>query len=294
MTSCRDSTRWTMFVLVSLLLGTGATAGAQQSSSSDQTLIQAGGARLYSASDESGPLAYADGDTGLPDDAEALLDPQQSGPAPVQSPAPAADGRDQSTQGKQTKRILYIVPNFRAVSANSHLPPQSVMDKFKTATLDSFDYSSFIFVGLQAGLGQIDNSYPEFGNGTVGYGRYYWHTLADSTDENLWVEFLIPSLFHQDTRYYTLGHGRFAKRLYYAFTRVAVTRNDRGKETFNVSEVAGAGIAAGISNTYYPAQERTFTKTYQRWITNVSIDDGVFIFKEFWPDINNKFFHQKN
>ena len=213
---------------------------------------------------------------------------------PYLTPAPAANGQNQSTQGKQTKRILYIVPNFRAVSANSHLPPQSTIEKFKTAAQDSFDYSSFIFVGLQAGLGQIGNSYPEFGNGTVGYGRYYWHTLADSTDENLWVEFVIPSALHQDIRYYTLGHGGFGKRLAYAFTRIVITRNDGGKETFNVSEIAGAGIAAGISNLYYPAQERTGVKTYQRWITNVSIDGGIFIFKEFWPDINNKFFHQKD
>src|SRR5215471_8126214 len=27
-------------------------------------------------------------------------------------------------EGQQTKRILHIIPNFRAVSANTHLPPQ--------------------------------------------------------------------------------------------------------------------------------------------------------------------------
>ena len=49
----------------------------------------------------------------------------------------------------QTKRILYIIPNFRAVSADQHLPPQTVQEKFKTATLDSVDYSSFIFVAYR-------------------------------------------------------------------------------------------------------------------------------------------------
>jgi len=48
-------------------------------------------------------------------------------------------------EGQQTKRILWIVPNFRAVSAGAKLPPQSVKEKFKTGALDSFDYSSFIF-----------------------------------------------------------------------------------------------------------------------------------------------------
>ena len=95
-------------------------------------------------------------------------------------------------EGQQTKRILWIVPNFRAVSAGVKLPPQSVKEKFKTGALDSFDYSSFIFVGIQAGISQATDAYPGFRQGAAGYGRYYWHTFADQTDENLWVEGILP------------------------------------------------------------------------------------------------------
>jgi hypothetical protein len=221
----------------------------------------------------------------------AQQDPQVKPGSPA---APSASSPATAPEGRQTKRILYIVPNFRAVSSDQKLPPQTVKEKFKTATLDSFDYSSFIFVGIQAGIAQAGKSYPEFRQGAAGYGRYYWHTFADSTDENLWVEFLLPATLHQDSRFYTKGHGGFAKRLAYSFSRIAITRTDGGRETFNASEILGAGTSAGISNLYYPSQERTFTKTYQRWITNVSIDGGTFIFKEFWPDINNKFFHEKD
>jgi hypothetical protein len=221
----------------------------------------------------------------------AQQDPQVK---PGSSAAPSASSPATAPEGQQTKRILYIVPNFRAVSSDQKLPPQTVKEKFKTATLDSFDYSSFIFVGIQAGIAQAGKSYPEFRQGAAGYGRYYWHTFADSTDENLWVEFLLPAVLRQDSRYYTKGHGGFAKRLAYSFTRIVITRTDSGRETFNASEILGAGTAAGISNLYYPSQERTVTKTYQRWITNVSIDGGVFMFKEFWPDLNNKFFHEKD
>jgi hypothetical protein len=113
-------------------------------------------------------------------------------------------------------------------------------------------------------------------------------------DENLWTEFLLPTILHQDSRYYTLGRGGLSKRLTYSFSRVAITRTDSGHETFNASEIFGAGVASGISSAYYPSRERTFTKTYQLWLTNIAIDSGTFIFKEFWPDINNKFFHQKD
>ena len=232
-------------------------------------------------------------DTALPDDPAADVQQQvREGSAPTE--AKTTPQTDPLAQGRQTKRILYVVPNFRAVSADEHLPPQSVKEKFKTAMLDSLDYSSFIFVGAQAGVGQLTNSYPEFGQGAKGYGRYYWHTLADAINENTWVEFIIPSVLHQDTRYYTLGKGEFGKRVGYAFSRVVITRTDSGHRDFNYSEVLGAGAFSGIANLYYPSGERTFTKTYQRWITSLCIDGGVFVFKEVWPDINNAVFHQKD
>jgi hypothetical protein len=232
-------------------------------------------------------------DAGLPDD------PGGQQPVQVASGAPAPSGsasrpEDPLAEGRQTKRILFVVPNFRAVSADQQLPPQGVKEKFKTATLDSLDYSSFIFVAGQAAVAQANNSYPEFRQGAAGYGRYYWHTLADAINENYWVEFIVPSVLHQDTRYYTLGKGPFAKRLGYAFSRVAITRTDDGGETFNFSEFVGAGAFSGIANLYYPSQERTLTKTYQRWVTNLAIDSCVFAFKEVWPDINNSLFHQKD
>jgi hypothetical protein len=217
---------------------------------------------------------------------------QQSPSAPATSSAPA--GTTNPDEGRQTKRILYIVPNFRAVSAGAKLPPQSVKEKFKTGALDSFDYSAFIFVGIQAGIAQATNSYPAFHQGAAGYGRYYWHTFADQTDENLWVEGILPVVLRQDSRYYTLGKGGFIKRGFYAVTRTVITRTDSGRETFNASEIFGAGAAASISSLYYPTQYRTWTKIGQRWLTNVLLDFGTFAAKEYWPDVNHAIFHMSD
>jgi hypothetical protein len=215
-------------------------------------------------------------------------------PSPAQQP-PAQTGKPKyDYQGKQTKRILGIVPNFRSVSVDSKLPPENWKDKFKESSEDAFDYSDFIFVGLLAGVGQIQGSYPEFHQGVAGYGRYYWHSLADQIDEDYQVEFIFPSLLRQDSRYYTLGRGGFPKRVVYAFSRIAITRTDGGNRAVNASEIVGAGAAAGIADLYYPAQERTWTKTGQRWVLNVGLDGATFAFKEFWPDLNSRFFHQKN
>lgn len=194
----------------------------------------------------------------------------------------------------QTKRILGIFPNFRAVSTNQHLPPQSVKDKFVTATQDSFDYSSFVLPALLAGEQDATRATPEFGHGGVAYGRYLWHSFADQTDENYMVEFIFPVVTREDTRYYTLGPGHSAARRWgYALSRAVITRNDAGNETFNASEVIGAGAAAGISNLYYPSRERTFGSTADKWGTNVGIDAATFVVREFWPDVNHWLFHGK-
>lgn len=233
----------------------------------------------------------------LPDDP----DPVQAGsPVPPQAATPpsatpaVAPSHTDSLAGVQTKRILGIIPNFRSVSVNQKLPPETVKDKFVESSQDAFDYSDLIFAALLAGVDQAENSVPEFHQGAAGYGRYYWHTLADQADEDYQVEFFFPVLLHQDSRYYTLGRGGFLKRTGYAFTRVLITRTDAGNTTFNASEIVGAGAASGISDLYYPSQERTWTKTGQRWLVNVSLDGATFIFKEFWPDLNNRFIHQKN
>ena len=212
----------------------------------------------------------------LPDAPDAIAEGQASPAATPEGP-------------QQTKRILGIVPNFRSVSAGVVLPPQTAKEKFKTGIEDSFDYSAVIFVGIQAGIAQATKSYPAFHQGAAGYARYYWHTFADQADENLMVESILPTVTHEDSRYYTLGHGGFVKRSIYAGSRILITRKDDGGPTLNVSEVVGAGAAAGISTAYYPGQYDTWTKTGQRWLTNLILDGATLYVKEFWPDINKKF-----
>ncbi len=212
----------------------------------------------------------------------------QNGPVTSNPDAPAANG------AHQTKRIAGIIPNYRSVSADQHLPPQTPKEKFANAARDSFDYGSFLLAAVQAGISIEGNGYPEFGKGVLGYGRYYWRTLLDTADENFMVGGVLPAALHQDPRFYTLGHGSFAHRALYASTRVLITRGDNGNAEPNFSEIIGAGAASGISSTYYPERYQTWTKVGQKWLTGVLIDSANFTFKEFWPDINQKFVHQKN
>jgi len=246
----------------------------------------------------------------LPDAPSAVLmaqHGQQSGSAQTSSPSRESTGEPQ-TEGdpassvksipsdtglKQPKRILWVIPNYRAVSADTHLPPLSLKNKFWLATQDSFDYSAFVFAGMLAGVGQAQNSYPEFRQGAVGYGRYYWHSLADQAVGNYFTEAIVPAVTREDPRYYTLGHGGLFPRTGYAINRLFMTRTDSGRRTFNFSEIVGNGAGAGVSDLYYPSRYRTWTKTGQKWLTQVALD-GVFnVFKEFWPNISHSVLRQK-
>jgi hypothetical protein len=216
----------------------------------------------------------------------------ESQSASARSPGESSPANDDE-EGKQSKRILGIFPNYRAVSANTQLPALSLRQKFWLATQDSFDYSSFVSAGIISGVSQANNSYPEFGHGAKAFGRYYWHGVADQAVGNYMTEAIVPALTREDPRYYTLGHGGFFKRTGYAVSRLLVTRTDSGRRTMNISEIVGNGAGAGISDLYYPSRERTWTKTGQKWIAQIALD-GVFnIAKEFWPDINHRIFHGK-
>jgi hypothetical protein len=230
----------------------------------------------------------------LPDAPSALLQNPQSTqtPPPTSPQQKSADPYAVSPNGtKQTKRVLGIVPNFSSVSADTKLPPQTAKQKLTLATKNSFDYSSFLIAGIQAGISMNGKSYPEFHQGAAGYARYYWHTLADTADENFMVGGVGPIVFHQDNRFYTMGHGGFRKRTWYAVTRVLVSRTDNGNSTFNFSEIVGSGAASGISTLYYPKQYQTWTKVGQKWLTSDLIDCFNFFWKEYWPDVNKRVFH---
>jgi hypothetical protein len=196
-------------------------------------------------------------------------------------------------EGRQTNRIMGVVPNFGAVSANTQLPPLTTKGKFWLATEDSFDYSSFIWTGILAGQEFALNNYPEFGHGATGYGRYYWHSLVDGVSGTYFTEAIVPWISHEDPRYYTMGHGGFFRRIGYALSRVVLTKTDSGRTSFNWSEVGGNALEAGLANVYYPPQERGAHQTAVNWGDQIESAALNNIAKEFWPDVRRILFHKK-
>lgn len=186
---------------------------------------------------------------------------------------------------RQPKRILGIMPNYRAVSAGAIAPPPTAKQAFLIATKNSFDYSSFVFVGITSAMAEWSDAHPQLGEGMEGYGRYYWRGYLDKTDGNYLVIFALPTLLHEDERYYARGEGGIVHRGLYAATRVLITPNYRGHNTLNIAELLGRGMAQAISVSYYPSQTRTAGAIGEKYGYAIGRDALTNVFREFWPDI---------
>ena len=222
------------------------------------------------------PQAAQSGTSGL------VSAPQQSGAKPGdQKPEDQATPPSQ----QQPKRILGVMPNYRAVSAGAIPPPPTPKEAFRIATQNTFDYSSFIFVGLTSAIAEGTDAHPQLGKGMPGFGRYYWRGFVDKADGNYLVIFALPTVFHQDERYYAMGHGGFWKRFAYSASRVVITPDYEGHNSFNTSELLGRGAAQAISISYYPSKTRTVGAISAKFGYAILRDAATNAFREFWPDI---------
>jgi hypothetical protein len=185
-----------------------------------------------------------------------------------------------------------VLPNYTTVENKDLFGPLSAKGKFKLAAESSFDPYTFPFIGFIALIGQAENTEPSYGQGFAGYGKRYGTSYGDAIIGTFMTTAVFPSLLHQDPRYYQLGHGTFTHRTLYAVSRIFVTRADSGRNQFGTSEIAGNAVAAGISNLYHPAEDRTVSNTASVWATDVMWDTVSNVAKEFWPDIRRKITHK--
>lgn len=205
--------------------------------------------------------------------------------ATASAPAPAID-----------KRIFGVLPNYRTADGTAPFVPITTRHKFYIAAKDSFDYPVYITAAAFAGLYQLENQNPSFGQGMKGYAKRLASSYGDQAIGNLMTEAIFPSLLHEDPRYFRIGSsgGSTWHRTRYALTRVFVVRTDKGGWTFNFSEWLGNGATVGLSNLYYPADTRNVSDNVQKLGIQVGTDAFSQVLKEFWPDLKRKLVKKKS
>jgi hypothetical protein len=189
----------------------------------------------------------------------------------------------------QDKRIFGVLPNYRTAEDVGVYQPITPKQKFHIALKDSFDWPGYLVGAAFAGLYQLENSNPSFGQGVEGYAKRYAAAYADQVIGNIMTEGLLPSILHEDPRYFRRPSGSVKSRMWYAATRIFVTRTDSGGTRFNYSEVVGNSVAAAISNLYYP-DSRNVHDNVEKLAIQLGTDSFSNVLKEFWPDIKRKWF----
>jgi hypothetical protein len=201
--------------------------------------------------------------------------------------APAWLAAQQNADDTTPKRIFGIIPNYRTSPPLNPYVPLTSKQKFKMAWDDSVDRGTFILAAAFAGNADLGRSSPSFGNGVAGYAKYSGTAYADFVIGNAMTEGILPSVLHQDPRYFRRGTGSVPSRLWYAVSALLWVHADSGRMEFNYSEVAGNAAAAAIANLYYP-DNRTASNAVEKLAIQIGVDMAGNVLKEFSPDLSRK------
>jgi hypothetical protein len=227
-------------------------------------------------------------------------------PAPVQSQTtPPADetpeqrkARERAEAERQVKaeekqRIGGIMPNFNVNMGGAFVPltPSQKWSLSWHTILDPYTFALAFVVG--GGLGEAEDDHQGYNWGAAGYFKRTGASYLDNVDGNIIGNFLLPVVLHQDPRYFRKGTGSITSRVIYSAMTTFICRGDNGKRQFNFSNVAGNFISGGISNIYYPSDERGASLTIENGIT-VTLEGmlGAQLF-EFSPDVTN-YLHKRH
>jgi hypothetical protein len=192
----------------------------------------------------------------------------------------------------QDKRVFGVIPNNRTTEASIPFEPITAGRKMNIAFRDSFDWPVYPTAGLFAALYQLEDQNPSFGQGTKGYLKRFAGAYGDQMIGNMLTEGIMPSMLHEDPRYFRLGEGTAKHRLTYAATRIFVTRTDHGRNTLNIAELGGNAAAVALSNAWYP-DTRTASDNAEKYLVQLATDAFSNVLKEFWPDVKRRFFQKK-
>jgi hypothetical protein len=157
--------------------------------------------------------------------------------------------------------------------------------KLELAVDETIAPSRFLGSAFTAAIGQARDSLPGYGQGWGGYGKRFGSSVASNASSHVFGTFLLPSMLHQDPRYFVRLFGSPGARILYAIERQVITRTDDGRSVFNTSGILGGLMAEGLANSYLPDGERTAGKTFERYGYRVGFGALDNVVKEFWPTI---------
>jgi len=191
---------------------------------------------------------------------------------------------EEQLKEQEHQRVAGVMATFNTTS-NRNALPLSPSQKFQLFFRSEIDPWPFLLSGLVAGIGQADDSYPEWGQGMQGYAKRFGGAYSDAFIGNFFGNAVLPILLREDPRYFQKGTGSKTSRFLWAASSTVWCKRDRGGWGPNYANVGGNLIGAAIARAYYPPSERDVASTISDGLT-VSAEGivGSEVI-EFWPDI---------
>jgi hypothetical protein len=181
---------------------------------------------------------------------------------------------------EEKQRVLGVFPNFY-VTYDPHPVALTSRQKFELAWKTTIDPVTFAIVGGIAGVQQAQNSFSGYGQGAQGYAKRYGANYADLTTGTFIGSAILPSLLKQDPRYFYKGTGSTRSRFLYAIANSVICKGDNGRWQVNYSNILGNIAAGGISNLYYPAQNRGTALTFENGAIGIGATAAANVVEEF-------------
>ena len=201
---------------------------------------------------------------------------------------------DEQLEQQLHQRALGVFPMFSITYLGDQTASLKPKQKFKLAFRSSVDPVSFVVPFFVAGLHMALNDQEGFSWGVKGLGERAGAAYLDSLNGSLIGTGLLPSILHQDPRYYRMGYGSTKRRLLYAMATTVICKHDNsGKWEPNYSNIGGNIAAGAISTLYYPPSEDSGVGlTITNGLIVTATGAAGAIFNEFWPDLSRKLFHK--
>jgi len=182
-------------------------------------------------------------------------------------------------KAEEHQRVLGFIPNIY-VTYEPHPEPLTTKMKFHLAYKGLTHPAFFAFEGMWAGVEQAAHT-PDYRQGAEGYGLRFGANLASGASEALFGNAILPSLLHQDPRYFYRGSGTKGSRAWHAFMAPFACQGDNGKSQPNYSQWGGSLISASLSNTYYPSSDRGAGLVFRNFGTNMGLHVVLGLAQEF-------------
>jgi Carboxypeptidase regulatory-like domain len=186
----------------------------------------------------------------------------------------------QQLKAEEQQRILRFIPNMYVVY-EPHPEPLTTRMKFHLAYKSLTSPVFFARTSWWAGVQQARNNPDEWGQGAAGYSKRLGAGFADAFTGSLITNAILPSLLHQDPRYFYQGSGTKKSRALHAMLAAFICKGDNGTTQPNYSTWGGSLISSSISLAYYPSSDRNAQHVFKNFGIGMGLHIGGGLAQEF-------------